>query len=95
MKTCILFATLALFLVGVTNAFAPRPAVARTSTLHMGFMGDPEDQPKLTRDAEPDDYFQTTTDKMSDEEKLPIAIAGIVGISLPFILGLIALYSAK
>jgi hypothetical protein len=32
---------------------------------------------------------------MSDEEKLPIAIAGIVGISLPFILGLIALYSAK
>jgi hypothetical protein len=62
MKTCILFATLAVFVVGVTNAFAPRPAVARTytsSTLHMGFMGDPEDQPKLTRDAEPDDYFQT------------------------------------
>jgi hypothetical protein len=37
----------------------------------------------------------SNTDKMSDEEKLPIAIAGIVGISLPFILGLIALYSAK
>ena len=35
------------------------------------------------------------TDKMSDEEKIPIAIAGILGISLPFILGLIALYSAK
>lgn len=35
------------------------------------------------------------TDKMSDEEKLPIALAGLAGISLPFILGLIALYAAK
>jgi hypothetical protein len=35
------------------------------------------------------------TDKMSDEEKIPIAIAGLVGISLPFILGLIALYAAR
>ena len=35
------------------------------------------------------------TDKMSDEEKIPIALAGLAGISLPFILGLIALYSAK
>jgi hypothetical protein len=32
---------------------------------------------------------------MSDEEKLPIAIAGLVGISLPFVLGMIALYAAK
>lgn len=32
---------------------------------------------------------------MSDEEKVPIAIAGVLGISLPFILGLIALYAAK
>ena len=35
------------------------------------------------------------TDKMSDEEKLPIAIAGVAFISLPFIAGLIALYSAQ
>jgi hypothetical protein len=32
---------------------------------------------------------------MTDEEKIPIAIAGMVGISLPFILGMIALYAAK
>jgi hypothetical protein len=32
---------------------------------------------------------------MSDEEKLPIALAGLVGVSLPFILGMIALYAAK
>ena len=35
------------------------------------------------------------TDKMTDEEKIPIALMGLAGISLPFILGLIALYSAK
>jgi hypothetical protein len=32
---------------------------------------------------------------MSDSEKLPIAIAGVAFITLPFIAGLIALYSAK
>jgi hypothetical protein len=37
----------------------------------------------------------SNTDKLSDEEKIPIAIAGLVGISLPFIMGLIALYAAK
>ena len=39
--------------------------------------------------------FCRNTDKMSDAEKLPIAIAGMVGISLPFILGMAALYAAK
>ena len=42
-----------------------------------------------------DNDVYSNTDKMSDEEKIPIAIAGLVGISLPFILGLIALYAAK
>ena len=46
-------------------------------------------------DSEPEDFFSTNTDKMSDKEKIPLAIAGLVGISLPFIFGLIALYSAK
>lgn len=32
---------------------------------------------------------------MSDQEKIPIAIAGVAFIALPFIAGLIALYSAK
>mmetsp|Transcript_16126 Transcript_16126/g.33881 ORF Transcript_16126/g.33881 Transcript_16126/m.33881 type:complete len:103 (-) Transcript_16126:351-659(-) len=66
----------------------------RASPLYMGFGMDPERE-KLTRDSEPDEYFSTNTDKMSDEEKIPIAIAGLIGISLPFIAGLIALYSAK
>jgi hypothetical protein len=41
------------------------------------------------------DNICSNTDKMSDEEKLPIAIAGVAFITLPFIAGLIALYSAK
>jgi hypothetical protein len=32
---------------------------------------------------------------MSDKEKIPIAIAGIAFITIPFIAGLIALYAAK
>jgi len=35
------------------------------------------------------------TDKMSDAEKLPLAIAGIAFITLPFLAGMIALYAAK
>ena len=66
----------------------------RTPTSLKIDLGEPERE-KLTRDTEPDEFFSTNTDKMSDSEKLPIAIAGLVGISLPFILGLIALYAAK
>lgn len=39
--------------------------------------------------------FFRNTDKMTDQEKIPIALAGIAFIALPFIAGLIALYSAK
>ena len=39
--------------------------------------------------------FHSNTDKMSDEEKLPIAIAGVAAICVPFIAGLIALYAAQ
>ena len=57
-------------------------------------LGEPE-RKALTSESEPDEFFSTNTDKMSDQEKIPIAIAGLVGISLPFIAGLIALYAAK
>lgn len=40
------------------------------------------------------DFFRNT-DKMTDAEKLPIAIAGIAFITLPFLAGMIALYAAK
>jgi hypothetical protein len=39
--------------------------------------------------------FFRNTDKMTDTEKLPIAIAGIAFITLPFLAGMIALYAAK
>jgi len=40
-------------------------------------------------------HHDSNTDKMSDEEKIPIAIAGVAAITIPFIAGLIALYAAK
>eukprot|EP00590_Aulacoseira_subarctica_P000930 CAMPEP_0172423718 /NCGR_PEP_ID=MMETSP1064-20121228/17690_1 /TAXON_ID=202472 /ORGANISM="Aulacoseira subarctica , Strain CCAP 1002/5" /LENGTH=136 /DNA_ID=CAMNT_0013165231 /DNA_START=1 /DNA_END=411 /DNA_ORIENTATION=+ len=68
-----------------------------SNRLHMGFgLGDgDEPPPKLTRDNEPEDFFSTNMDKMSDDEKLPVALIGLAFISLPFIAGLIALYAAK
>jgi len=60
----------------------------------MGF-GMDEEPKKLTRDSEPDEFFSSPMDKMSDQEKLPIALGGLAFISLPFIAGLIALYSSK
>ena len=39
--------------------------------------------------------FYRNTDKMTDAEKIPIAIAGIAFITLPFLAGMIALYAAK
>mmetsp|Transcript_35326 Transcript_35326/g.75407 ORF Transcript_35326/g.75407 Transcript_35326/m.75407 type:complete len:103 (-) Transcript_35326:349-657(-) len=75
------------------TASSSSPAPFRTGPLYID-MGEPE-RKALTRDTEPDEFFSTNTDKMTDQEKLPIAIAGLVGISLPFILGLIALYAAK
>jgi hypothetical protein len=37
-------------------------------------------------------YFVVQLDKKNDAEKIPVAIAGVLLISLPFVLGLIALF---
>lgn len=67
-----------------------------TDSTSLSMFGEDENAPKsLTRDNEPDEFFKSKMDDMSDGEKLPIALAGLAGISLPFILGLIALYAAK
>ena len=88
-----------LAIITMASAFAPQASqLSRTNTLsttQIYQLGGEQERKKLTRDSEPDEFFSTNTDKMSDEEKIPIAIAGLVGISLPFIAGLIALYAAK
>ena len=88
-----------LAIITMASAFAPQASqLSRTNTLsstQIYQLGGEQERQKLTRDSEPDEFFTTNTDKMSDEEKIPIAIAGLVGISLPFIAGLIALYAAK
>lgn len=94
--------TFFLAIITLASAFAPQASqLSRTTntplstTTQIYQLGGEQERKKLTRDSEPDEFFSTNTDKMSDEEKIPIAIAGLVGISLPFIAGLIALYAAK
>mmetsp|Transcript_511 Transcript_511/g.1106 ORF Transcript_511/g.1106 Transcript_511/m.1106 type:complete len:99 (+) Transcript_511:167-463(+) len=79
-----------------SSAFTPSGQISRrTSTSLNGLLDGQQERQALTRDSEPEEFFSTNTDKMSDEEKIPIALAGLAGISLPFIFGLIALYAAQ
>ena len=93
-----------LAILATASAFAPQPnhamlsrttTTSTTTTTQIYQLGGEQERKKLTRDSEPDEFFSTNTDKMTDEEKIPIAIMGLVGISAPFIAGLIALYAAK
>eukprot|EP00542_Grammatophora_oceanica_P009313 CAMPEP_0194045542 /NCGR_PEP_ID=MMETSP0009_2-20130614/16848_1 /TAXON_ID=210454 /ORGANISM="Grammatophora oceanica, Strain CCMP 410" /LENGTH=102 /DNA_ID=CAMNT_0038690415 /DNA_START=93 /DNA_END=401 /DNA_ORIENTATION=- len=102
MMKCVIAVLVVLMCIASTSAFVTRPAARSQVAFRQkvqplnGFGSGFDDEPKtLTRESEPEEYFATNTDKMSDEEKIPIAIAGLLGISLPFILGLIALYAAK
>lgn len=91
-----LFALLAI--LAMASSFTPQPrtsTLARTTSTQIYQLGGEQERKSLTRESEPDEFFSTNTDKMSDEEKIPIAIMGLVGISAPFIAGLIALYAAK
>ena len=53
--------------------------------------------PKLTRDSEPDEFFSTNMDSMSDADKLknPVVIGGVAILVLPFIVGLVVLATGK
>mmetsp|Transcript_1747 Transcript_1747/g.2514 ORF Transcript_1747/g.2514 Transcript_1747/m.2514 type:complete len:108 (+) Transcript_1747:184-507(+) len=99
-----LLLTIFVAVASYTNAFAPSSTLNRipaattassTTSIHMGFGMPDEETKSLTRENEPDEYFSTNMDKMSDAEKLPVAIGGFVVICLPFVAGLIALYAAK
>ena len=101
MKQVSLSFIIALFVAASTSAFIVKPSATslakqqNVKSLNMIFGGEGEEPQKLTRENEPEDYFQTNLDKQTDEEKLPIALIGLVGISAPFILGLIALYASQ
>jgi hypothetical protein len=56
---------------------------------------DPDAPKSLSRDTEPDDFFSTNMDKMSDSEKLPLALGGLAVVSIPFIIGMVVLYGSK
>merc|ERR1712238_301540 len=77
------------------RSYIARDAATRGATSLMGLLDGEQERNALTRESEPEEFFATNTDKMSDEEKLPIALAGLAAISLPFILGMVALYAAQ
>ena len=76
----------ALCFLAQTSALLVQPRVAspalrsRAPAATMQFGGKPERE-GLTRDTEPDEFFATNMDDMSDEEKLksPVVIGGACG----------------
>ena len=44
---------------------------------------------------EEEEYFESAMDRASFQEKLPLALGVLGGVSLPFIIGLIYLYQNK
>jgi hypothetical protein len=59
----------------------------------MQFGGNKNEPKGLSRDAEPDQFFKTNMDDMSDAEKIrsPVVLAGLLLLIGPFIIGAIAL----
>jgi|EP01083_Nonionella_stella_P304574 hypothetical protein len=88
-------------IASLSNAFAPssqiqyKTSTSSSSRINMGFGQPDEDVKPLTRENEPEEYFATDMDKMTDAEKIPVAIGGLLFISLPFVAGMIALYASK
>ena len=100
------FLRLAFFaLLGGSSALlaqGPRAAVSTPQRAMVSRLGLPptmqfggnKNEPKgLTRDAEPDQFFKTNMDDMSDAEKIksPVVLGGLLLLIGPFIIGAIAL----
>ena len=78
----------------VGGARAPAPCVAhRAAHPRMQFGGGKPERQGLTRDTEPEEFFATNMDDMTDAEKIksPVVIGGLALLIAPFIVGAIAL----
>jgi hypothetical protein len=85
----------ALLVQGPRAVSTPQRAVVSRLRLPptMQFGGNKNEPKGLSRDAEPDQFFKTNMDDMSDAEKIksPVVIAGLLLLIGPFIIGAIAL----
>ena len=75
----------------------PRLAISAVAPMRarpsMQFGGGKPEKQGLTRDNEPDEFFKSSFDDLSDAEKLksPAVVGGLVLLIAPFIVGAIAL----
>jgi len=73
-------------------AVAPQPKALRAAAT-MQFGGGSPERDGITRDNEPEEFFKTNMDDMTDEEKLksPVVWGGLLILIAPFLVGAIAL----
>ena len=88
----------ALFAPALSLLVQPRVAMpsvraARAVGPSMQFGGNKDEPKGLSRDDEPEEFFKSSFDDLSDGEKLkePAIIGGLIVIVAPFIVGAIAL----
>ena len=93
-----LLLVLALALVQPTASLVVQPRLASRGvavplTVRMQMFGGSEKPEGLTRDNEPEEFFKTNMDDMTDAEKIksPVVIGGLALLIAPFIVGAIAL----
>uniref|UniRef100_A0A7S4MDA1 Photosystem I reaction center subunit VIII n=1 Tax=Prymnesium polylepis TaxID=72548 RepID=A0A7S4MDA1_9EUKA len=93
---CLLAVANGLQLSPALGTSTPRLAVRRAVGPSCQF-GEPENKGGLTRDNEPEEFFKTNMDDMTDAEKLklPGVWIGLSVLVLPFFAGLIALQIYK
>eukprot|EP01031_Cornospumella_fuschlensis_P027033 gene27033-32666_t len=73
-------------------AFVRHGSVARAKGSGLWALGDKER--RITRSDE-GEYFESEFDRKPLKERLPVALGVLAGVSFPFLIGLIYLYSSK
>merc|ERR1719326_1090692 len=73
------------------------PVAATRASTRCQFGGGEQERSSITRDSEPEEFFATNMDNMSDAEKLksPAVIIGLGILVVPFVVGMIALSLAQ
>lgn len=73
----------------VVNANLEKRSFADRKAFHLF-----DEPPRLTRDSE-EEFFESEFDRKPLKERLPAAFAFLGAVSLPFIVGLVYLYTSK
>jgi hypothetical protein len=81
---------------GVLGSFVRRAARTTKTSLYSFTPGPRDGERKITREKDAEaEFFESDFDRRPIKDKLPVALGFLGAVSLPFIVGLIYLYTNK